>query len=100
MFAGVPWLHCEQRLKQAAIPATTATPSRTDLAGLRDRSAVPHHRGMAEDPGDTTGWVVWRQDDNGNRYEVARHDSRAAAEAQAEQMEARGHKQTYWVAAK
>ena len=45
-------------------------------------------------------WVVWRQDDNGNRYEVARHDSRAAAQAQADEMEARGHKQTYWVAAK
>jgi hypothetical protein len=44
-------------------------------------------------------WVVWRQDDNGNRYEVARLDSRADAEALAATMEARGHKQTYWVAA-
>ena len=55
---------------------------------------------MAEDPEGVTIWVVWRQDDNGNRYEVARHDSRAAAQAQADEMEARGHKQTYWVAAK
>ncbi|WP_169734286.1 hypothetical protein [Hamadaea tsunoensis] len=42
-------------------------------------------------------WVVWRQDDNGNRYIVAKHETREAAEAQAQEMEARGHKQTYWV---
>lgn len=43
-------------------------------------------------------WVVWRQDDNGNRFEVARRDSRADAEELAATMEARGHKQLYWVA--
>jgi RimJ/RimL family protein N-acetyltransferase len=46
----------------------------------------------------TTRWVVWRQDDNGNRFEVARKDSRAEAEELAATMEARGHKQIYWVA--
>jgi hypothetical protein len=45
-------------------------------------------------------WVVWRQDDNGNRYEVARLPSQAEAERLAQTMEARGHKQTYWVAAR
>ncbi|SBT50006.1 hypothetical protein [Micromonospora narathiwatensis] len=44
------------------------------------------------------GWTVWRQDDNGNRYEVSRHDSRTEADSTAARMEARGHKQTYWVA--
>jgi hypothetical protein len=43
-------------------------------------------------------WTVWRQDDNGNRYEVSRHDTRGEAESVAAEMEARGHKQTYWVA--
>jgi hypothetical protein len=43
-------------------------------------------------------WVVWRQDDNGNRFEVARHDVRDDADAVAATMEARGHKQMYWVA--
>jgi hypothetical protein len=43
-------------------------------------------------------WVVWRQDDNGNRFMVARKDSRAEAEALVSEMEARGHKQTYWAA--
>lgn len=46
----------------------------------------------------TDTWVVWRQDDNGNRYEVRRFATRAEAEALAAEMEARGHKQTYWVA--
>jgi hypothetical protein len=44
-------------------------------------------------------WVVWRQDDHGNRFEVARLASRAEADALAADMEARRHKQMYWVAA-
>jgi hypothetical protein len=43
-------------------------------------------------------WVVWRQDDNGNQYEVSRLATRAEAEELAATMEARGHKQIYWVA--
>ena len=42
-------------------------------------------------------WVVWRQDDNGNRFEVTRFERREEADALAETMEARGHKQLYWV---
>jgi hypothetical protein len=41
---------------------------------------------------------VWRQDDNGNQYEVSRHDTRTEAGSVVASMEARGHKQTYWVA--
>ena len=48
---------------------------------------------------DPLRWVVWRQDDNGNRYEVRRCGTREEAEALAAEMEARGHKQLYWVAA-
>ncbi|BCB82048.1 hypothetical protein GCM10022251_53000 [Phytohabitans flavus] len=48
--------------------------------------------------GAARSWTVWRQDDNGNQYEVSRHDTRAEADAVAATMEARGHKQTYWVA--
>jgi hypothetical protein len=50
------------------------------------------------DDGPPQRWVVWRQDDNGNRFEVARKDSRAEAEQLATTMERRGHKQLYWVA--
>lgn len=40
---------------------------------------------------------VMRQDDNGNRFLLARGLSRAEAEALAAEYEARGHKQLYWV---
>jgi hypothetical protein len=43
-------------------------------------------------------WIVWRQDDNGNRFEVNRYESRTEADEVAATMEARGHKQIYWVA--
>jgi hypothetical protein len=43
--------------------------------------------------------VVWRQDDNGNRYEVARFDDRTEAQALADSLEATRHRQLYWVAA-
>jgi hypothetical protein len=46
----------------------------------------------------STEWIVWRQDDNGNRYEVARLASRDEADRLAAEYESRGHKQTYWVA--
>jgi hypothetical protein len=42
-------------------------------------------------------WIVWRQEGDGNRFEVARFAVRT--DALATTMEARGHKQTYWVAA-
>ncbi|MBV1852280.1 hypothetical protein [Catellatospora tritici] len=45
-----------------------------------------------------TPWIVWRQDDNGNRYVVRRCATRAEADELAETMQARGHKQVYWVA--
>ena len=42
-------------------------------------------------------WVVWRQDDNGNRAKVSHFADRSSAEAEAARLEALGHKQTYWV---
>ncbi|MFD8483141.1 hypothetical protein [Kitasatospora sp. NPDC059673] len=42
---------------------------------------------------------VMRQDDNGNRFLLARGLTRPAAEALAAEFEARGHKQLYWVEA-
>lgn len=40
---------------------------------------------------------VWRQDDNGNKFLVDKHESREAAEASVKTLTERGHKQTYWV---
>jgi 8-oxo-dGTP diphosphatase len=42
-------------------------------------------------------WLLRRQDDNGNRYEMARFETRAQAQAAAARFEARGHKQLYFV---
>ena len=42
-------------------------------------------------------FALMRQDDNGNRYLVARYPDHASATAAAEEFEARGHKQLYWV---
>lgn len=48
-------------------------------------------------PGVEVAFVVMRQDDNGNRVQVARAPNRASAEAIAADYERRGHKQLYWV---
>ncbi|NJK32877.1 MAG: hypothetical protein HC927_10985 [Deltaproteobacteria bacterium] len=42
-------------------------------------------------------WALWRQDDNANRFEIARFRSYAKAYAQERMFTARGHRQTYWV---
>ena len=64
---------------------------------------MPTESSATEQPGSVDGsvpdrWIVWRQDDNGNRFEITRTDSRADAEELASVLEARGHKQLYWVA--
>jgi hypothetical protein len=42
-------------------------------------------------------WELWRQDDNGNRFRIARFAAREQADAEQLRFEALGHKQTYWV---
>ena len=44
-------------------------------------------------------WVLWRLDDNGNRFVIAVFANRDEAETTARAFEAHGHKQTYWVEA-
>jgi hypothetical protein len=44
-------------------------------------------------------WSLWRQDDNGNRFEMDRFHSYAKADAQQQMFTARKHKQLYWVEA-
>ncbi len=48
---------------------------------------------------ETSRWVLWRLDDNGNRFLVADFARRDEAEAVACAFAAHGHKQTYWVEA-
>jgi hypothetical protein len=58
----------------------------------------PHLADGQTETSQSAGRTVWRQDDNGNQYMVSRHDSRPEAHSVATAMQARGHKQTYWVA--
>jgi len=55
---------------------------------------VTEPEGIGED---RPQWTVWRQDDNGHRFVVAHHADRESAETQVAEMQARGHKQLYWV---
>jgi hypothetical protein len=54
-------------------------------------------RGAMNDGTITLPWLVIRQDDNGNRYRVGRYATRAEAQKIADSLDARGHKQLYWV---
>lgn len=42
-------------------------------------------------------WVLWRQDDNGQRFRVGTFGDRADAEARQTQLEAGLHRQIYWI---
>ena len=46
-----------------------------------------------------TGFSVWREDDHGHRFEVARALSAEEAAHRVERLEAGVHKQRYWVEA-
>jgi RpiB/LacA/LacB family sugar-phosphate isomerase len=65
-----------------------------DLRNIRHVAEIAQ---SATAPGQA--FVLMRQDDNGNRYVVARYPDHASATAAAEEFEARGHKQLYWVEA-
>jgi hypothetical protein len=71
------------------------------VANLDDRRmAEPEPEPDPAEPSAETEpvWVVWRQGDDGNPFEVARLGSRTQAQELADRLEARGHRQTYWVA--
>lgn len=43
-------------------------------------------------------WAVWRQDDHGNSFLVEANLTQTQADELQAELEARGHKQTYWSA--
>lgn len=45
----------------------------------------------------TEYWLVLRQDDNGNVFVMSEHTSESAARSAAAVLEARAHKQMYWI---
>lgn len=44
-----------------------------------------------------TRWRLMRQDDHGNQFEIRSFATEAEARRHAQLLEARGHKQMYWV---
>lgn len=48
-------------------------------------------------PNSQNRWIVCRQDDNGNVFEVQRGLSEEEARQLAVELESHGHKQLYWV---
>jgi hypothetical protein len=58
-----------------------------------------HRPGARADAGEPR-WTLWRQDDHGNVVAVRDFSTREAAAAECARLEAAGHRQTYWVAAK
>jgi hypothetical protein len=69
------------------------------LAHLALEGRVDLWRGAADsdDPRQADGWAVVRQDETGNRYDICVVPGRAHAECFARLMEARAHKQSYYV---
>lgn len=81
---------------------TDAGPGQVDhvLAHLGWWSAEVQWRADAGRPREKHGWAAYRQDDTGNRHDVAVMHVRAHAECLARLMEARAHKQWYAVEAR
>lgn len=46
---------------------------------------------------DNSRWTLWRQDDNGSSAVIATSLTKEAAKARMAELEARGHKQHYWI---
>jgi hypothetical protein len=45
----------------------------------------------------TTSFLVWRQDDNGQRFLIDEFPDRAAAEKRLDELTRTHHKQIYWI---
>jgi hypothetical protein len=42
-------------------------------------------------------WMLWRQDDNGNKHLIERFPAHRSAEEALKRFEARHHRQIYWL---
>lgn len=70
--------------------------TRVHLDVMGTKSEFPLREGPSSSRGELA-YSVWRQDDNGNRFEVARGLSWAAASRSLARFEASGHKQMFWI---
>jgi len=61
-----------------------------------DEPNIAHWHSQIE-PAIMPRWTVWRQDDNGGRFQVATYLAYSRAMRECGELESRGHKQMYWV---
>lgn len=83
------------RDKFAAAPQKYLAPANHSPAPEPVAKPVEHAEGSCCSHGKK--FEVWRQDDNGNKFLVDKHETHEAAEASVKTLTDRGHKQTYWV---
>ncbi|MGE0430641.1 MAG: hypothetical protein AB7K09_04475 [Planctomycetota bacterium] len=88
----------DQRLTQLILNACRgATPAWPDVWEVEEDRLVEGLKRMVHpEPGVVT-WLLRRQDDNGNMFEIGRYATREEAEQACREFNARGHKQHYWV---
>lgn len=67
----------------------------TNVSGQAGPS-LPPLDGAVINPGAEARWLVVRQDDNGNRFQVQRGLPKGEAERLVAELESHGHKQLYW----
>jgi len=62
-------------------------------------TSTPSPSPEPEDSTRPARWTLWRQDDNGTTVAIAQGLSHAEAQTRLAELEARGHKQFYWLEA-
>ncbi len=75
------------------------------LSGVVEPLTGPHVRvdgghdvlTVSDDPQRPARWRLWRQDDHGNAFPMARFDDPDLADAACRRYNAQGHHQHYWV---
>lgn len=71
------------------------------LVELFEQLAIDEREAIALSPevelAELPVWVLWREDDNGNRVEIDRYRSYAKAELDERLYTERGHRQSYWI---
>jgi hypothetical protein len=70
----------------------------TARSQANDDPAAPGGEARRRSNARAGSFSVWREDDHGNRFEIEQHLDRPEAERIVAELEARGHKQCYWLA--
>lgn len=93
--------HEDDRSGGVGIHKPAADPWQDALVDLFEHFAIDDGDGVIVHPdldlAELPVWALWREDDNANKFEMARFRSYAKATAQEKLYRDRGHRQFYWV---